>query len=73
MKNIILRQINIFIRAAKHLSFTRAAEELHITAPAVSLQMKQMEVAIGLNLFNRVNKKIALASAAECFYFMPCR
>ena len=50
MRNIILRQINNFIRAAKHLSFTRAAEELHITSPTITLEMKETVGEIVLNL-----------------------
>ena len=67
MKNLTLRQIRIFISAAKHASFSRAAEELHITAPAVSLQIKEMEEDIGVSLFTRENRKIELTSAGEYF------
>jgi len=45
MRNLTLRQIRIFLSAAKHLSFTRAAEELHISAPAISLQIKEMRIS----------------------------
>lgn len=67
MKNLTLRQIRIFMSAAKHASFTRAAEELHITAPAVSLQIKEMEEDIGVSLFSRENRKVELTSAGEYF------
>ena len=67
MKNLTLRQIRIFMSAAKHASFTRAAEELHITAPAVSLQIKEMEEDIGVSLFTRENRKVELSSAGEYF------
>jgi DNA-binding transcriptional LysR family regulator len=67
MRNLTLRQIRIFLSAAKHLSFSSAAEELHITGSAVSLQIKEMEGEIGISLFNRENKKIALTSAGEHF------
>lgn len=67
MKNLTLRQIRIFMSAAKHASFTRAAEELHITAPAVSLQIKEMEEDIGVSLFTRENRKVELTSAGEYF------
>jgi LysR family transcriptional regulator, low CO2-responsive transcriptional regulator len=67
MKNLTLRQIRIFLSAAKHLSFTRAAEELHISAPAISLQIKEMEEDIGVSLFTRENRKVALTSAGEYF------
>ena len=67
MKNLTLRQIRIFLSAAKHLSFTRAAEDLHISAPAISLQIKEMEDDIGVKLFTRENRKVALTSAGEYF------
>ena len=43
MKHITLRQIKIFESVARNLSFSRAAEDLHLTQPAVSMQIKQME------------------------------
>ncbi len=67
VKNLTLRQIRIFLSAAKHLSFTRAAQELHISAPAISLQIKEMEEDIGVSLFTRENRKVALTSAGEYF------
>jgi len=67
VKNLTLRQIRIFLSAAKHLSFTRAAEELHISAPAISLQIKEMEEDVGVSLFTRENRKVALTSAGEYF------
>ena len=67
MRNLTLRQIRIFLSAAKHASFTRAAEELHITAPAISMQIKEMEEDMGVILFLRENKKIALTTAGEYF------
>ncbi len=67
MKNITLRQIRIFLSAAHYLNFSNTAKALHITSPAVSLQMKEMENDIGVKLFNRDNKKISLTSAGEYF------
>lgn len=67
MKNLTLRQIRIFLSAAKHMSFSRAAEELYISAPAISLQIKEMEDDIGVSLFTRENRKVALTSAGEYF------
>jgi DNA-binding transcriptional LysR family regulator len=49
------------------MSFSRAAEELHITAPAVSLQIKEMEEDMGVILFKRENRKVELTSAGEYF------
>lgn len=67
MKNITLRQIRIFLCAVKHMSFTKAAEEIHITASAVSLQIKELEADIGVSLFLREGKKIDLTPAGEYF------
>ena len=67
MKNLTLRQMKIFLCAAKHMQFSRAAEELHITAAAVSLQIKEMEIDMGVKLFLRESKKIELTSAGEYF------
>ncbi len=66
--NITLRQLKVFERVAKRLSFTRAAEELYLTQPAVSMQIKQFEEAIGLPLFERLGKKIYLTRAGEELY-----
>jgi len=66
--NITLRQLKVFERVARHLSFTRAAEELYLTQPAVSMQIKQFEDMVGLPLFERLGKKIYLTKAGEEFY-----
>lgn len=66
--NITLRQLKVFERVARRLSFTRAAEELYLTQPAVSMQIKQFEESIGLPLFERLGKKIYLTRAGEELY-----
>lgn len=66
--NITLRQLKVFERVAHRLSFTRAAEELYLTQPAVSMQIKQFEESIGLPLFERLGKKIYLTHAGDEFY-----
>lgn len=67
MRNLTLRQIRIFLSASKHMSFSRAAEELHISAPAISMQIKEMEEDMGVILFVRESKKISLTTAGEYF------
>ena len=57
MKNVTLRQLKVFHTVARHLSFSRAAEELHLTQPAVSAQVKELEGHAGLALFERIGKK----------------
>jgi len=66
--HITLRQLKVFERVARRLSFTRAAEELYLTQPAVSMQIKQFEESIGLPLFERLGKKIYLTRAGEELY-----
>jgi len=51
--------------AASHLSITRAAEQLHMSQPAVSMQVKQMEENLDVSLFERVGKKIFLTEAGQ--------
>ncbi len=50
---------------AKHLSFARAAENLHITPPAVTMQIKELEAGIGLPLFHRQGRQVALTTVGE--------
>lgn len=67
MRNLTLRQLRIFTTAAKLLSFSRAAEHLHITAPAVSQQIKEMEMDLGCKLFRREGRSVSLTIAGEQF------
>ena len=63
MRNVTLRQIKVFVSVARHLSFTRAARELHLTQPAVSQQVKLLEDEVGLPLFEKIGRQIQLAPA----------
>lgn len=65
MKNITLRQLKIFEAVARHLSFSRAAEELHLTQPAVSMQVQALEDQAGLPLTEQSGKKVRLTAAGE--------
>lgn len=65
MKNVTLRQLKVFEAVARHLSFSRAAEELHLTQPAVSMQVKSLEDEAGLPLTEQVGKKVFLTVAGE--------
>lgn len=58
--NISLKQLQIFTEVVKTQSYTRAAERIHMTQPAVSMQMKQLEDIVGLSLFERQGKKIVV-------------
>ena len=65
--NITFRQLKIFEAVASHLSYTRASEALHLTQPAVSMQIKQLENNVGLPLFEQIGKKIFLTDAGNEF------
>ena len=65
MLHLTLRQLRVLEAVARHLSFSRAAEELHLTQPAVSMQIKQLEDNIGLPLFEQLGKKIYLTDAGR--------
>ena len=68
--NVTIRQLQVFEAVARHLGFTRAADELHLTQPAVSMQVKQLEEHVGLPLFEQVGKKIFLTEAgSEMHYY----
>jgi DNA-binding transcriptional LysR family regulator len=67
MLNVSIRQLRIFSTVARHLSFARAAEELHLTPPAVSMQVRDLEEEAGLPLFDRRGKRIALTTGGEYF------
>jgi DNA-binding transcriptional LysR family regulator len=63
MRNVTLRQMRVFAAVARHLSFTRAAQELHLTQPAVSQQVSLLEEEVGMPLFEQLGRKIRLAPA----------
>ncbi|QJR15507.1 LysR substrate-binding domain-containing protein [Usitatibacter palustris] len=65
MRSATLRQLRVFAVAAGHLSFSRAAAELHLTAPAVSLQIAELERHAGVALFERLGKRVYLTPAGE--------
>ncbi|MBS1190386.1 MAG: RuBisCO operon transcriptional regulator CbbR [Rhodocyclaceae bacterium] len=65
MKNVSLRQLRVFEAVASQLSFSRAARELFLTQPAVSMQVKQLEESAGLPLYEQVGKRIRLTEAGE--------
>jgi DNA-binding transcriptional LysR family regulator len=70
MLNLTLRQLRVFEAVARHMSFTRAAQELHLSQPAVSMQVKQLEDSVGLELFEKLGKKIFLTAAG--FEMLHC-
>ncbi|MBD2017525.1 LysR family transcriptional regulator [Microcoleus sp. FACHB-53] len=65
MKQSTLHQLKVFEAVARHNSFTRAAEELFLTQPTVSMQVKQLTKAVGMPLFDQVGKRLYLTQAGE--------
>ncbi len=68
MKNATLHQLKVFEAVARHSSFTRAAEELFLTQPTVSMQVKQLSKAVGMPLFEQVGKRLYLTEAGKRLY-----
>ena len=66
--NLTFRQLKVFESAARHLSYTRAAEELHLSQPGVSMQIKQLEESVGLPLFEQIGKKMHLTTVGHEIY-----
>lgn len=67
MKNVTFRQLRVFTEVARRLSFVRAAEALHLTPPAVTMQIKELEAAVGLPLFDRRGRNVSLTTTGEYF------
>lgn len=65
MRHVTLRQLRTFACAARHLHFGRAAQELHLSQPAVSIQLKALEAQVGLPLFEQVKRRMYLTAAGE--------
>jgi LysR family glycine cleavage system transcriptional activator len=63
-----LNSLRAFEVAARQLSFTKAAEELHITQGAVSYQIRELESRLGFALFKREIRKVSLTDAGERLY-----
>ena len=65
--NITFRQLRVFTEVAKLGSMIRAAESLHLTPPAISMQIKELEAQVGLPLFDRHGRQVSLSTAGEYF------
>lgn len=68
MNNVTLHQLKVFEAVARHNSFTRAAEELFLTQPTVSMQVKQLTKSVGLPLFEQLGKRLYLTDAGQALY-----
>lgn len=64
-RRLTLHQLAIFVALARHQNMTRAAAELHMTTPALSIQIKQMAEAIGMPLHEQVGRRLYLTEAGR--------
>nr|WP_269459386.1 LysR family transcriptional regulator [Candidatus Nitrosoglobus terrae] len=71
-RHATLRQLQIFEAMVRHNSFRKAAEELFLTQPTVSIQIKKLSEAIGLPLFEQIGKKIHLTPSGRALYKVCC-
>jgi LysR family transcriptional regulator, low CO2-responsive transcriptional regulator len=65
MKNATFRQLRVFNEVARQLSFAKAARALHLTPPAVTMQVKELEAQVGLPLFDRAGRSVSLTTTGE--------
>jgi DNA-binding transcriptional LysR family regulator len=65
MFHATLQQLRLFVAVAEQKSVTRAAEEVHLTQPAVSIQIKRLEGKIGMPLIEHIGKELHLTVAGE--------
>ncbi len=65
MRHATFRQLEIFEAIARHLSFTRAADTLHLTQPTVSMQIKKLSDTVGEPLLHQVGKRIELTETGQ--------
>lgn len=65
--NVTFRQLRVFAEVARGLSFARAAEALHLSPPAVTMQIKELERHVGLQLLERSGRSVALTTTGEYF------
>ncbi|PSW17225.1 LysR family transcriptional regulator [Photobacterium sanctipauli] len=65
--NISSRQLQAFLAVAHHESFTEAAEQLHLTQPSLSNQIRQLEAMLRVELFERTTRRVVLSDAGRVF------
>jgi LysR family transcriptional regulator, low CO2-responsive transcriptional regulator len=60
-----IRDLQVFLAVVKHLNFTRAGEEVHLSQPSVSVRIRRLEDELQVKLFEQVNKKVVLLEAGR--------
>ena len=58
-----LRQLEYLVAVADHLNFRRAAESVHVSQPALSTQIRQLETLLGVKLFERDRRRVVATDA----------
>jgi len=66
--HLTLRQLQCFAAVARNLSYTKAADELHLTQPAVSMQVRQLELQAGVHVTEQLGRQVHLTEAGEEVY-----
>lgn len=66
--NVTIKQVKLFVEVARSLSFARAAENMHLSQPAVSLAIQNLEQAIGGKLFARSTRSLELTPEGQAFF-----
>ncbi|MEZ5535298.1 MAG: LysR family transcriptional regulator [Thiolinea sp.] len=67
-RHATFRQLQVFECIVRHGNFTKAAEELHLTQPTVSMQMKKLSDALGVSLFEQIGRQVYLTEAGQALY-----
>jgi len=65
MRNATFRQLRVFSEVARQLSFAKAAQTLHLTPPAVTMQIRELEGHVGMPLFDRSGRQVTLTTVGE--------
>jgi len=60
-----VRDLQVFLSVSKHLNYTRAGKEVHLSQPSVSVRIKKLEAELGVKLFEQLGKKVAVTEAAQ--------
>lgn len=68
-----LTQLQYFLSVYEHQNITRAAEELHVSQPSITVALKELENEYHVNLFHRINKKLYLTEEGHLFYTYATR
>jgi len=68
VRHATFRQLQVFECVVRHDGFGKAAEELHLTQPTVSMQMKKLSDALGVELFEKIGRKSYLTEAGQTLY-----